>query len=110
MKDTIYKQDAIDAIYKAFSYAYCDNCENGMNEDLCQDCYRKYQNWSASKKTVEKVINNLPSAEPEIIRCKDCKWSEIDDPDFPDQYFCHADGDSWNKGDHWCSYAEKVKG
>ena len=82
----ISRQAAIDAVYDAFCYAYCDNCEKEMNEDLCGDCHRKYQNWSASKKIIEKVINNLPSAQPEVlahgegelsaqpemIRCKDC--------------------------------------
>ena len=63
--DCISRQAAIDTVYDAFSYAYCDNCENEMNEDLCEDCHRKYQNWSASKKTIEKVINDLPSAQSE---------------------------------------------
>ena len=63
MNDLINRQDAIDAVYDAFCYAYCDNCEKEMNEDLCGDCHRKYQNWSASKKIIEKVINNLPSAQ-----------------------------------------------
>ena len=70
MSNMIERQDAIDAIYETFCYAYCDNCEKEMNEDLCGDCHRKYQNWSASKKTIEKVINNLPSAQPEITKGK----------------------------------------
>ena len=65
MSDLIDRQAAIDAVYDAFCYAYCDNCEKEMNEDLCGDCHRKYQNWSASKKIIEKVINNLPSAQTE---------------------------------------------
>ena len=70
--DLISKQQAIDAFYESFGYAYCDNCEKGTiddNEDLCGDCHRKYQNWSASKQTIEKVINSLPSAQP-----KKGKW------------------------------------
>lgn len=62
---SISRQAAVDAIYDAFSYAYCDNCEKEMNEDLCEDCHRKYQNWSASKKTIERVFNNLSSAQLE---------------------------------------------
>lgn len=65
MDNTISRQTAIDAIYHTFCYAYCDNCEKEMNEDLCGDCHRKYQNWSASKKIIEEVINNLPSEQPE---------------------------------------------
>ena len=46
----------------------------------------------------------LPSAQPEIIRCKDCKYGEIDDPDFPNQYLCHWHGEAWDDGDHFCSH------
>lgn len=75
MSEFIYKQQAIDAIYNTFSYAYCNNCENnGKDNDSCDECHRKYQNWAASRNTIESVINALPSAEPEIIRCKDCKY------------------------------------
>ena len=61
--DVISRQAAIKAIYETFCYAYCDNCEKEMNEDLCGDCHRKYQNWAASKKIISKTINSLPSAE-----------------------------------------------
>lgn len=63
MDDLIRRQAAIDVIYETFCYAYCDNCEKEMNEDLCGDCHRKYQNWAASKKIISKTINSLPSAE-----------------------------------------------
>lgn len=65
MNDLISRQAAIDAIYETFCYAYCDNCEKEMNEDLCGDCHRKYQNWAASKNIISKTINSLPSAQPE---------------------------------------------
>ena len=73
MSDLIEKHAAIDAVYEAFCYAYCDNCEKDMNEDLCGDCHRKYQNWAASKKAVESAINSVPSAQPEThwISCSD---------------------------------------
>ena len=74
MSDLISRQAAVDAIYETFCYAYCDNCEKEMNEVLCGDCHRKYQNWAASKKIISKTINSLPSVQPEIIRCKDCKY------------------------------------
>ena len=25
-----------------------------------------------------------------VVRCLECKQGEIDDPDFPDEYYCHA--------------------
>lgn len=63
MSDLISREDAIEAVCDAFCYAYCDNCENNMDEDLCGDCHRKYQNWSASRKTVEETIKSIPSAD-----------------------------------------------
>ena len=37
------------------------------------------------------------------VRCRECKQGEVDDPDFPDQYYCHA-GCGWNNGDFYCAY------
>ena len=45
----------------------------------------------------------------EVVRCRECKQGEIDDPDFPDQYYCHA-GCGWNKGNFYCAYGERKGG
>ena len=44
-----------------------------------------------------------------VVRCRDCKQGEIDDPDFPDEYYCH-EGCGWNKGDFYCAYGERKEG
>ena len=44
-----------------------------------------------------------------VARCRECKEGEIDDPDFPDQYYCHA-GCGWNKGNFYCAYGERKEG
>lgn len=45
-----------------------------------------------------------------VVRCKDCKNGEVDDPkDFPDQYYCH-EGHMWNKGCHFCADGEQKGG
>ena len=44
-----------------------------------------------------------------VVRCRECKQGEIDDPDFPDEYYCHA-GCGWNKGDFFCAYGERKEG
>ena len=44
-----------------------------------------------------------------VVRCRECNQGEIDDPDFPDEYYCHA-GCGWNKGDFYCSYGERKEG
>ena len=44
-----------------------------------------------------------------VVRCQECKQGEIDDPDFPDEYYCH-EGCGWNKGDFYCAYGELKEG
>ena len=54
--DTISRQAAIDALHMHIMYR--------MGTD-------------SNKKRLDEWINNLPSVQPEIIRCKDCKhWRE----------------------------------
>ena len=45
-----------------------------------------------------------------VVRCKDCKYGELDDPDFPFQYLCNYVGCVWNNADHFCSYGERKDG
>lgn len=96
MSEFISREDAIEAVWDAFCYAYCDNCEKEMDDDLCGDCHRKYQNWSASRKTVEETIKAIPSANrptgewieqesdyiEKIYLCSNCKnyeaWGETE--------------------------------
>ena len=56
MSDLIDRQAAIDALHMHLMYR--------MGTD-------------SNKKRLDEWINNLPSVQPEIIRCKDCKhWRE----------------------------------
>lgn len=79
MNDLIDRQAAIKAI-----------------EDL-QDCYNGFSD-TYDKACIIGVLEELPSAQPEIIRCRDCK---------------HYDGrpcgivDWWNTADDYCSRAER---
>ena len=68
MSDLISRQDAIDALYAEFEYVYCYNCDHEGNEEWCEDCHRKYMKWSASRNTIERVLNDLPSAQPELAQ------------------------------------------
>jgi len=56
MNDLISRQAAIDAIDRL-----------DIPEDMCVFEILSH---------IELEIGNLPSAQPEIIRCKDCKWHE----------------------------------
>ena len=56
------------------------------------------------------IIAGVPAVDAvEVVRCKDCKHGEVDDPDFPDQYCCHA-RDGWNKADFYCADGERRNG
>ena len=46
----------------------------------------------------------------EVVRCKNCKYGEVDDADFPDQYLCKHNGADWNDENHFCSYGERKEG
>lgn len=51
---------------------------------------------------IERDIKALPSAQPEIIRCKDCKNY------YPIEKLCGINGEPWKEED-FCSYAERRK-
>lgn len=53
-------------------------------------------------------LSAMPSAQPEIIRCKDCKHYYYADNRIPQEqrYSCDLDGDRW-KPEDFCSYAER---
>lgn len=91
MGNLINKQDVVDAICEAFSYAYCDNCENvdspkNYPDDFpCEWCHRKYISWKASKKAVEEALRKVPTVErkrgkwiennhPFFYKCSECDW------------------------------------
>ena len=80
--DLINRQDAIDA------FDICDLTPDGgvdINDAL-------------------EILKNLPSAEPEIIRCKDCKYNASSHKCLnPDGFFLIP------KDDDFCSYAERGK-
>ena len=63
-----------------------------------------------SESDIAYMIRNRPSVDAvEVVRCRECKKGEVDDPDFPDEYYCHA-GCGWNNGDFYCSYGERKEG
>ena len=69
MRKLIYLDTAIDAVLK----------ESNMD-----DAYGYMDT-----KSIVDLLNNLPSAQPEIIRCKDCEYGEQDDIG---RWFCRSLG------------------
>lgn len=87
-KRTIYEEDAIKAVtYGALSSATLfGRSDAGM---------------TALRETV-RAIKVLPSTQPEIIRCRDCKHMQKDE--IFHQYWCNGNE---VKEDHFCGYAER---
>ena len=85
MKDLISRQAAIDAVSETLKGVFVE--------------YRD---------VAEKTIKKVPSAQPEIIRCKDCKYAEVaDTEDSQDGYTCQFHrGSIWFSGSY-CSWAER---
>ena len=88
MSDSIYRQDAIDALDKRFDIIPMEQTTEIL--------------------LLRKDLRELPSAQPEIIRCKDCKHYFFADNRIPQEqrYSCALDGDRW-KPDSFCSFAER---
>ena len=86
MDELISKQAAIDALDKRF-----DNIPMEQTTEILQ---------------LRRDLRYLPSAEPKIIHCKDCKYGILE-PSFPHQWFCKFKGDEWNNGDYFCGHARK---
>lgn len=57
----------------------------------------------------EEVLRSLPSAQPEVVRCKDCKYGDtfhkFDEPDMPMKCLGQHYGGTYP--DDFCSYAER---
>lgn len=81
-----------------------------INRDEAMAICDKYNGIGSIWACIKGDIRLLPSAQPEIIPCKDCKYGEIDDPDFPNEYFCRFKGFDWNGGEHYCSDAKRRTG
>ena len=91
-----------------------------IDADALMDVIRQHENRLATKQGsidygmftlgIQQAVDEQPTIDAvPVIRCRECKQGEIDDPDFPDQYYCHA-GCGWNKGDFYCAYGERKEG
>lgn len=89
MSDLISRKMAIDAVAKWFHDVF------GIKE-------------SDGTATIFKRLRELPSAQTEIIRCKDCKWSvEHYDTDGNVPYWVCKNWDGGTDADGYCHEAER---
>ena len=69
MSDLIDRQAAMDALARIFDQ--CEEIEAHLPKgDPDRTGYKMYPDYM----TVWKYLHQLPSAEPEVVRCKDCKY------------------------------------
>ena len=78
----------------------CFKCNNEYSDEPCEPSDCVFCNAINDASTLDTVP---------VVRCRECKQGEVDDPDFPDQYYCHM-GCEWNKGDFYCAYGERKEG
>lgn len=82
----------------------CDHCEKGKEQDdlISRAAAIDVASGYCHPANIAQELAKLPSAKPEIIRCKDCKWfgrigcaiSIVDDSDRPTE-------------NDFCSFAER---
>lgn len=78
----------------------CFKCNDEYSDEPCEPSDCVFCN----------AINDAPTLDTvPVVRCRECKQGEVDDPDFPDQYYCHM-GCEWNKGNFYCAYGERKEG
>lgn len=119
MSDLISRRAAIEALWKAL-FDYEDKTEKQFAEsddlDICD--WIQHRVFVQNMSDIDRhTILNLPSAQPKIIRCKDCKWWNRD----PESVYgyCMAimhgyHSSNWEigiyrkyKGDFYCADAER---
>ena len=88
--DCISRRDAIDAIKDL-----CEECD----ADYCGECRIDYP-----VKDAKSVLETLPAAQPEIVRCKDCKYWKRSS--CCEGYCGEIDMEGFDE-DHYCGFAEK---
>ena len=89
--------DAMKRVYQEVlcSHVACIDCSFFMDDKYCR---------------LETMLSEAPTINAiPVVRCRECNQGEVDDPDFPDEYYCHA-GCGWNKGDFYCAYGERKEG
>ena len=111
MNDTISRQAAIDALWKAL-YDYEDRTEKQFMEsdELDIGDWIQHRIFVQNMSDIDRqTILNLPSVQPEIIRCKDCKYYKAFD--YTGVLACHyvIGGTVQRNLDDFCSRAERLE-
>lgn len=95
MSDYISRQAAINEINK-YGSIWMEYTEVMTKDEIAEEALKN------AKASMKRIINELPSAQPEIIRCKDCKHR----PDTAWFGCPMASSSKWHL-DGFCSFAER---
>ena len=110
MKDLIERQEAIDAIGKTADELY-KNIKKGATFPQRQ--------WFDGMAHAQSILENLPSAQPEIIHCRECKywmpydwmfsevWKSKNMEDYPENEIGCMYADMSMSATDFCSRAER---
>ena len=103
--DCISRQAALGAFKKICDFCGEDKKYNGV---ICGSCYLE---------DAIEIVEELPSVEPEIVRCKDCKYFELDHFEKVEEFpvpiiVAHEICMKWSDGcrtskDGWCFMGER---
>lgn len=77
MQDLISRQSAIELVRDVCD-AIMSGCESWYDPEIENEVYKDTREVDAilkCKKEVRIALRNMPSAQPEIIRCKECRWA-----------------------------------
>ena len=65
------KYKIIDILLEEFECIYCDSCRFQNGGEYCEECHRKYMNWSLSSETAaniaDKIINVFENVDFNIL-------------------------------------------
>lgn len=104
------RQAAIDAVeHITSSMSVCVNSDecHGMKR-MQRQAVIELANLPSAQSEVLACGEGELSAQPEIIRCKDCKWSDwYTCEDGMKRCYCMEHGSSGHGDDDYCSYAER---
>ena len=102
MDDSISRQAAIDALD-----VLCQ--EHRYKIPGKRETYSQYNEaWQDAIDRAEGAIFNLPSAQPEIIHCRECGYWKIDQPTANGYHCCHRNHNIFPmRDDDFCSRAKR---
>lgn len=100
MAELIDRRVAIDALRKYI-------VDNGM-----YDMDENVQGFNDGISCAISELSGVPSAQPEIIRCKDCKWADwyVSAANGEQYAYCMETGVAGRTADDFCSYGEREDG